>query len=97
MEGYRFSVFENRQLRRLFGPYSDKVTGGYRKLNDEELHNLCTSTIILRMTKSRRLRWIEYVARIERKLNKCRILMGKPERKKSLERTLQRYVSNIVI
>jgi hypothetical protein len=59
-------VFENRVLRRTFGPKSDQVIGGWRKLHNEELHNLYSSPSIIRMIKSRRMRWTEHVARMGR-------------------------------
>jgi hypothetical protein len=55
-------VFENRVLRRIFGPKRDEVTGGWRKLHNEELHNLYSSPSIIRMIKSRRMRWAWHVA-----------------------------------
>jgi hypothetical protein len=55
-EEHRLRVFENRVLRRIFGPKRDEVTGGWRKLHNEELHNLYSSQSIIRMVKSRRLR-----------------------------------------
>jgi hypothetical protein len=66
-------VFENRVLRRIFGP-----TRGWRKLHNEKLHNIYSSPSIIRMTKSRRMRWAGNVARMERR-NAYRILVGKPE------------------
>jgi hypothetical protein len=54
---YRLRVFENRVLRRIFGLKRDEVMGGWRKLHNDELHNLYTSPSIIRMTKSRRMRW----------------------------------------
>jgi hypothetical protein len=59
-------VFENRVLRRIFGPKRDEVTGDWRKLHNEELHNLYSSRSIIRMIKSRRMRWAEHVARMGR-------------------------------
>jgi hypothetical protein len=56
-EEHRLRVFENRVLRRIFGPNRDEVTGGWRKLHNEELHNLYSSPSIIRMIKSRRMRW----------------------------------------
>jgi hypothetical protein len=57
----------NRVLRRIFGPKRDEVTGGWRKLHNEELHNLYSSPSIIRMIKSRRMRWAGYVARMGRR------------------------------
>jgi hypothetical protein len=55
-------VFEKRVLRRIFGPKRDEVTGGWRKIHNEELHNLYSSPSIIRMMKSRRMRWAGHVA-----------------------------------
>jgi hypothetical protein len=63
-EEYILRVFENRVLRRIFGPKRDEVTGGRRKLHNEELHNLYSSPSIIRMIKSRRMRWTGNVARM---------------------------------
>jgi hypothetical protein len=71
-------VFENRVLR-IFGPKRDEVTGGWRKLYNEELHYLYSSPSIIRMIKSRRLRWVGNVARMGEKRNAYRILVGMPE------------------
>jgi hypothetical protein len=60
----------------------DEVTGGWRKLHNEELHNLHFSPAIIRMTKSRRMRWAEHVARMGEKKNAYRVLVGKPEVKR---------------
>jgi hypothetical protein len=59
-------VFENRVLRRIFGPKRDEVTGGWRKLHNEELHNLYSSPVVIRMIKSRRMRWAGHAARMGR-------------------------------
>jgi hypothetical protein len=59
-------VLENRVLRRIFGPKRDEVTGCWRKLHNEELHNLHSSPNIIRMIKSRRMGWAGHVARMER-------------------------------
>jgi hypothetical protein len=66
-EDHGLRVFENKVLRRIFGPKRDKVTGDWRKLHNEELHNLCTSPNIIRMIKARRLRWAGHVAGMERR------------------------------
>jgi hypothetical protein len=65
-------VFENRVLRRIFGPKRDDVTGEWRKLHNEELHNLYSSPDIIRQVKSRRMRWAVHMARMgeERKVHK---------------------------
>jgi hypothetical protein len=62
-EEHRLRVFENRVFRRIFGPKRDEVTGGWRKLHNEELHNLYSSPSLIRMIKSRRMRWAGHVAR----------------------------------
>jgi hypothetical protein len=79
-------VFENRVLRRIFGPKRDGVTGGRRKLHNEELHNLHSSPSIIRIIKSRRMRWAGHVARMGEKRNVYRLLIGKPEGKRPLRR-----------
>jgi hypothetical protein len=57
-------VLENRVLRRIFGPKRDEVAGDWRQLHNEELHNLYSSPSIIRMMKSRRMRWAGFVARM---------------------------------
>jgi hypothetical protein len=76
-------VFENRVLRGIFGPKRDEVMGGWRKLHNEEPHNLCSLPSMIRMTKPRRMRWAGHVARIGVKRNAYRILVGKPEGKRT--------------
>jgi hypothetical protein len=63
-EEYRLRVFENRVLRQIFGPKRDEVTGMWRKLHNEELHDLYFSPSIIRIMKSRRIRWALHVARM---------------------------------
>jgi hypothetical protein len=60
-------VFENRVLRRIFGPKRDEVTGEWRKLHYKELHDLYSSPSIIRIIKSRRMRWVDHVARMGRR------------------------------
>jgi hypothetical protein len=79
-------VFENRVLRRIFGPKRDEVTGDWRKLHNEELHNVYSSPNIIRMIKSRRVRGAGHVARMEDKRNAYIILVVKPEGKRPLGR-----------
>jgi hypothetical protein len=64
---------EFRNIRRIFGSKRDEVTGGWRKLHNEELHNLYSSPSITRMIKSRRMRWVRHVTRIGAKRNAYRI------------------------
>jgi hypothetical protein len=88
-------VFENRVLRRIFGLKRDGVTGGLRKLHNEELHNLYSSPRIIRIIKSRRMRWAGHVARMEEKNNVYRLLVGKPEGRRPLGRPRRRFLDNI--
>jgi hypothetical protein len=66
-------------LRRIFGPKRNEVTGDWRKLHNEELHRLYSSPRIIRMIKSRKMRWAGHVTRMGEKRNAYRILVGKPE------------------
>jgi hypothetical protein len=68
----------NRVLRRIFGPKRDEVMGDWSKLHNEELHNLYSSPNIIRMIKSRRVRWVGHVARMGEKRNAYRIFVEKP-------------------
>jgi hypothetical protein len=88
-------VFENRVLRRIFGPMRNEVTVDWRKLNNEELHNLHSSPNIIRMIKPRRMRWTGHVARRGETMNAYRILVGKPEGKRPLGTLSCRWVDNI--
>jgi hypothetical protein len=73
-------------LRRIFGPMRDGVTGGRRKLHNEELHNLCSLPSIIRIMKSKRMRWVGHVARMGEERNVYRLLAGEPEGKRPLGR-----------
>jgi hypothetical protein len=75
----------------MFGPKRDEVTGGWRRLHNEELHNLYSSPSIIGTTKSKRTR---HVARMGEKRNAYRILLGKSERKRPLGRPRRRWVDN---
>jgi hypothetical protein len=70
-------------LRRIFGPKRDEVTGEWRKLHNEELRDLYSSPSIIKIIKSRRMRWAGHVARMLEKRNAYRLLVGKPEGKKT--------------
>jgi hypothetical protein len=83
-------------LGRIFGPKRDEVIGGWRKLHNEELHNLYCSPSIIRIIKPRRMRWARHVVRMGRKKkNEYRILVGKPEGKRPLGRPRRRWEDNI--
>jgi hypothetical protein len=88
-------VFRNRVLRRIFGPKRDRVAGGWRKLHNEELHNLYSSPSIIRIIKSRSMRWAGHVARMGEKRNVYRLLAGKPEGKRPLGRPRRRWMESI--
>jgi hypothetical protein len=79
-------VFENRFLRRIFGPKREEVAGGWRKLHNEELLNLYASTHIIRVIKSRSMRWARHVARTGEGRNAYKISVGKPKGKRPLGR-----------
>jgi hypothetical protein len=85
-EEHRLRVFENRVLRRIFGPKRDEVMGEWRKLHNEEHHNLYSSPDIIRQIKSRRMRWAGHVARMEKERKLYKVLVGKPEGKRLLGR-----------
>jgi hypothetical protein len=78
-------VFENRVLRRIFGPKRDEVTGEWRKVHNEELHDLYSSPSIIRIIKARRMRWTGHVAQMGEKRNAYKLL-GKPEGRRPLGR-----------
>jgi hypothetical protein len=91
-EEQRLSVFESRVLR-VFGSKRDEVTGVWRKLHNEEFHNLYSSPSIPRMIKLRSMRWAGHVAEMGEKGNAYRILVGKPDGR--LRRPRRRFVNNI--
>jgi hypothetical protein len=78
-EEHRLKVFENRVLRRIYDPRRDEVTGGWRKLHNEELHNLYSSSSMIRMIKAWRMRLIGHVARMGLKRKAYRLLVENPE------------------
>jgi hypothetical protein len=88
-------VFENRVLRRIFGPKRDEVTGGRRKLHNEELHDFYSSPSTIKIIKPRRMSWAGYVARMRQRRNAYRLLVGKPEGKRPVGRPRCRWVDNI--
>jgi hypothetical protein len=94
-EEHRLRVFENRVLRRIFGPKREEVTGEWRKLHRGELHNLYSSPDIIRQIKSRRMRSVGHVARTEEERSMYRVWTGKPEGKDPLERPRRRWEDGI--
>jgi hypothetical protein len=93
-EGHRLRVIENRVLRRIFRPKTDELTGDWRKLHNEELHDLYSSASIITIIKSR-MRCVGHVARMGEKRTAYRLLVGKPEGKRPLGRARRRWVDNI--
>jgi len=85
-------MFQNMVLRRIFGPRKDEVTGEWRGLYNEELKDLYCSPNIVRLVKSRRMRWAGHVARMGEERGVYRVLVGKPEVKRPLWRTRRRWV-----
>jgi hypothetical protein len=94
-EEHILRVFENRVLRRIFGPKRDEVMGEWRKLHNEELHDLYSSPSVIRIMKLWRMRWVGHVARMGEKRNTYRLLVGKPVGNRLLGRPRCRWVDNI--
>jgi hypothetical protein len=94
-EEHRLRVFENRVLRRIFGPKMDEVAGGWRKLHNEELHGLYSSPSIFRVIKARRMTWAEHVARMGEVRDAFNILVGRPEGRGPLGRPRRRWEDKI--
>jgi hypothetical protein len=90
-------VFENRVLRRISGPRRDEVTGEWRKMHSEELHNLYSSPDIIRQVKSRRMRWAGHVAQVGEERKVYKVLLGKPEGKGPLGRPRRRWEDGIIM
>jgi hypothetical protein len=94
-EEHRLGMFEKRVLRRIFGPKRDKVTGEWRTLHNEDLHDLYSLPSIIRIIKLRRMRWAGHAARMGEKRSVYRLLVGKPEGRRPLGRPRHRWVDNI--
>jgi hypothetical protein len=88
-------VFKNRVLRRIFGPKRDEATGEWRRLHNEELNDLYSSANIIRVIKSITMGWAGHVALTEETRGACRILVGRPERRRPLGRPRHRWDDNI--
>jgi hypothetical protein len=91
----RLRLFENRVLRRIFGSKRDEIMGEWRKLHNEELNDLYCSQNIVRVIKSRRMRWAGHVARMGERRGVYRVLVGKPEGKRPLGGPRLRWEDNI--
>jgi hypothetical protein len=96
-EEHRLRAFEDRVLRKISAPKRDEVTGGWRKLHNDNPHNLYSSPSKIRIINTRRMRWAGHVALMGPKRNAYRILVGIPERKRLLGRPRRRSVDNIKI
>ena len=90
-------MFENMVLRRIFGPRRDEITGKWRRLHNEVLNDLYSSTNIVRVIKSRRMRWAGHVARMGEERGVYGILVGKPEGRRPPGRPRPRWVDNIMM
>jgi len=90
-EERRLRLYENRVLRKVFGPKRDEVTGEWRKLHNEELNNLYSLSNIVRVVKSRQMRWAGHVARMGEDRGVQWVLVGKPEGKRPLGRPSRRW------
>jgi hypothetical protein len=86
-EENRLRTLENRVLRRIFEPKREEVAGGWRRLHNEELHNMYTSLNIIRVIKSRMMKWVGKVAYVGEMRNAYKFLIRKPEAKRQLGRT----------
>jgi hypothetical protein len=93
-EEHRLKVLENRVLRRIFGPKREE-DGSWRKLHNDKLHSLYSSPNIFRVIKSRTMRWVGHVARMEQGRGVYRVLVGRPEGKRPLGRPRRRWDYNI--
>jgi hypothetical protein len=93
-EEHRLRVFENRVLRRIFGPKREEDVS-WRKLHNDELHSLYSSLNIFRVIKSRKMRWAGHVAHMGEGKGIYRVLVGKPEGKRPLGRPRHRWEDNI--
>jgi len=94
-EERKLRVFENMVLRRIFVPRRDEVTGEWSRLHNEELDVLYSSPNIVRVIKSRRMRWAGHVARMGEERGVYKVMVGKPEGKRPLGRPRRRLVDNI--
>jgi hypothetical protein len=93
-EEHRLRLFDNRVLRRIFGPEREE-DGSSRELHNDEPHNLYSSSNVVRVIKSRRMRWAGHVARMGEERGVYRVLVGRPEGKRPLRRPRRKWEDNI--
>jgi hypothetical protein len=96
-EEHRIQMFDNRVLRRISGPKTKETTRSQRKLHNDELPNLYSSPNIIRMMKSKRMRYSKHVASTRHKQSAQKVLKGKPEGKRQLGRTRNRWKHNTIM
>jgi len=94
-EEYRLRVFENSGLRRIFVPKREDVTGEWRKLYNEELNDLYSSLNIIQVIKSRRMRWAGHVARMGGRRSVYRVVVWRPEGKRTFGKPGRRWKDNV--
>ena len=93
-EERRLKLFENRVFRRIFGPKRDEVTGEWRKQHNKKLNDLYSTPRIIRVIKSRRIRWAGHIARMRERRVTYWFLVGKPERKRPHGRPRRKWEDN---
>jgi hypothetical protein len=94
-EGHRLRVFENRVLRRIFGPKREEMVGDWRRLHNDKLHNFYAYSDIIKSIKSRKMRFAGYVARMGKIRNSYKMLAKKTERKRRIGRPRRRLGDNV--
>jgi hypothetical protein len=92
---HKLRVFESSVLRRIFGQKRDKVTGRWKKLQNEELHNLYFSSCIIRMIKTRRMKWAGHIVQMWEKRNECMSWVEKPKGKRPIGRQKCRWTDSM--
>ena len=94
---HKISIFENRVLKKTLGPKKDEITGEWRRLHNDELHDLYFSPNIIRMIKSRRMRWARHVTFMEERRGAYRVLVVRLEGKRPLGRPRHRWENNLFL
>jgi hypothetical protein len=94
-EEHRLSTFENRVPKKIFGPKTDKIIAGWKRMHNVELQDLCSSRNIILVIKPKRQKWAGYVAHMVERRGAYKVLVGKPEGKRPLGRPRYRWKDNI--